>query len=235
MPGGSGAGLLSAQPGNALRAAAGPAGAQPRSAAPAGRPQAGQPRGIRQQLGRAASARDRDNGPDLAARQRKPLSRPICGGAAGHWTHGPIFPAPEPRQPLSQPIPARPDPPRVTQGLSRKPWVKTTPAPGSKVVTDHYERAGLVPTWTSSGSAWSATAAARASGTPGICRPRSARRSARRTCPWYRCSGRCVRRPAGRSESAEEVRVRDRAAVRGRGLPGAVRLDPPHPRVRARR
>ena len=34
---------------------------------------------------------------------------------------------------------------------------------------------------------------------------------------------------------AEEVRVRDRAVVRGRGLSGAVRLDPAHPRVRARR
>lgn len=39
----------------------------------------------------------------------------------------------------------------------------------------------------------------------------------------------------GGGESAEEVRVRDRAAARGRGLPGAVRLDPPHPRVRTRR
>jgi hypothetical protein len=136
------------------------------------------------------------------------------------------------------PFPADPCPPGSAPrdpGAVRKPWVKTTLAPGSRLVTDHYERAGLVPTWTSSGSAWSATAAARASGTSGRRRPRSARRSARRTCPWYRCSGRCVSRPAGRSESAEEVRVRDRAAVRGPGLPGAVRLDPPHPRVRARR
>ena len=31
------------------------------------------------------------------------------------------------------------------QALSRKPWVKTTLAPGSKVVMDYYERAGLVP------------------------------------------------------------------------------------------
>jgi aconitate hydratase len=30
-------------------------------------------------------------------------------------------------------------------GLSRKPWVKTTLAPGSKVVMDYYERAGLLP------------------------------------------------------------------------------------------
>jgi aconitate hydratase len=33
----------------------------------------------------------------------------------------------------------------VDRGLSRKPWVKTTLAPGSKVVMDYYERAGLVP------------------------------------------------------------------------------------------
>ncbi len=33
----------------------------------------------------------------------------------------------------------------VEKGLQRKPWVKTTLAPGSKVVTDYYERAGLTP------------------------------------------------------------------------------------------
>ncbi len=33
----------------------------------------------------------------------------------------------------------------VEKGLSRKPWVKTTLAPGSKVVMDYYERAGLIP------------------------------------------------------------------------------------------
>ena len=33
----------------------------------------------------------------------------------------------------------------VERGLSSKPWVKTTLAPGSKVVTDYYERAGLTP------------------------------------------------------------------------------------------
>ena len=31
----------------------------------------------------------------------------------------------------------------VERGLQRKPWVKTTLAPGSKVVTDYYEKAGL--------------------------------------------------------------------------------------------
>ncbi|HET7388328.1 MAG TPA: aconitate hydratase [Nocardioidaceae bacterium] len=33
----------------------------------------------------------------------------------------------------------------VERGLQRKPWVKTTLAPGSKVVSDYYERAGLTP------------------------------------------------------------------------------------------
>jgi len=33
----------------------------------------------------------------------------------------------------------------VERGLTSKPWVKTTLAPGSKVVTDYYERAGLTP------------------------------------------------------------------------------------------
>ena len=33
----------------------------------------------------------------------------------------------------------------VERGLERKPWVKTTLSPGSKVVMDYYERAGLLP------------------------------------------------------------------------------------------
>jgi aconitate hydratase len=33
----------------------------------------------------------------------------------------------------------------VDKGLARKPWVKTSLAPGSKVVMDYYERAGLTP------------------------------------------------------------------------------------------
>lgn len=33
----------------------------------------------------------------------------------------------------------------VDRGLMRKPWVKTTLAPGSRVVTDYYERSGLLP------------------------------------------------------------------------------------------
>ena len=33
----------------------------------------------------------------------------------------------------------------VEKGLTRKPWVKTSLAPGSKVVTDYYDKAGLTP------------------------------------------------------------------------------------------
>jgi len=33
----------------------------------------------------------------------------------------------------------------VEKGLQRKPWVKTTLAPGSKVVSDYYDKAGLTP------------------------------------------------------------------------------------------
>ncbi len=33
----------------------------------------------------------------------------------------------------------------VERGLTSKPWVKTTMAPGSKVVTDYYEKSGLTP------------------------------------------------------------------------------------------
>src|SRR5690606_5956152 len=33
----------------------------------------------------------------------------------------------------------------VERGLRRKPWVKTTLAPGSRVVTDYFNRAGLMP------------------------------------------------------------------------------------------
>ena len=86
-----GAGLLLVQPGNALRAAAGPPGAQPWPAAPAGRQQPGQPGGMCQQLGSAVLARHRHNGPDPAAWQGKPFPRPVGGRASWHCAHSPIF------------------------------------------------------------------------------------------------------------------------------------------------
>src|SRR5699024_1301853 len=33
----------------------------------------------------------------------------------------------------------------VDKGLTSKPWVKTSVAPGSRVVTEYYEKSGLIP------------------------------------------------------------------------------------------
>ena len=67
----------------------------------------------------------------------------------------------------------------VEKGLTRKPWVKSSLAPGSKVVTEYLDAAGLdaVPRL-SSGSIWSATAARPASATAVRC-PTKSRRSIR--------------------------------------------------------
>ncbi len=65
----------------------------------------------------------------------------------------------------------------IERGLKRQPWVKSSLAPGSKVVTDYLEKAGLTPYLTSSASSWSATAAPPASAIPARCRRLSARRS----------------------------------------------------------
>ena len=54
-------------------------------------------------------------------------------------------------------------PQRPWQGLKTKPWVKTSLAPGSQVVTDYLAKAGLRRSWTRSASIWSATAAPPAS------------------------------------------------------------------------
>ena len=64
----------------------------------------------------------------------------------------------------------------VERGLERKPWVKTSLAPGSTVVTEYLERAGLTRTSTRSASTWSATGARPASATRARCRRRSPRR-----------------------------------------------------------
>ena len=55
----------------------------------------------------------------------------------------------------------------VAKGLKSKPWVKTSLAPGSQVVTDYLTRPGCRPTSTSSASTSSASAAPPASATPG--------------------------------------------------------------------
>jgi hypothetical protein len=86
------AGLLYPQFGHAFRAPAGPAGAQAGPSAPAGGAQPGQPGGVGQQFGDAATARDRDNGPDPPAGQGKPFPRPSVRRVSWHRTHDSILP-----------------------------------------------------------------------------------------------------------------------------------------------
>ena len=78
----------------------------------------------------------------------------------------------------------------VERGLKSKPWVKTSLAPGSKVVMDYLNDAGLTPYLEAAASStWSATAAPLASATADRCRKRSPtpcrRKSSRspRCCP----------------------------------------------------
>ena len=67
---------------------------------------------------------------------------------------------------------------RSSAGLQRKPWVKTSLAPGSKVVTEYLDARGPARrTSRSSASTSSATAARPASATPARCRADLARRS----------------------------------------------------------
>jgi hypothetical protein len=125
--------LLGPQQRNARGIAAGPAGAQARSAALAGRPQAGQPHGVRHQLGSAASARHRDDGPNPATRQGKPLPRPIGTGALCHGAHCPIFPLPPIPGPAGAdlPWPIRPRVTRPPRAPGHAQRVEVTEAPGA--------------------------------------------------------------------------------------------------------
>ena len=63
----------------------------------------------------------------------------------------------------------------VESGLSTKPWVKTSMAPGSRVVTDYLEGSGSCPISSSSASTSWATAAPPASATAARCPSRSGR------------------------------------------------------------
>jgi aconitate hydratase len=73
-------------------------------------------------------------------------------------------------------------------GLKTKPWVKTSLAPGSQVVTDYLEAAGLQDDLDALGFSSSATAAPPASATPARCPSRSTTRSRRATSRSPRCS-----------------------------------------------
>jgi homoaconitase/3-isopropylmalate dehydratase large subunit len=68
----------------------------------------------------------------------------------------------------------------VAKGLKTKPWVKTSLAPGSQVVAEYLEKAGLQKISMRSASTWSASAAPPASATPARCRRRSPRPSTTR-------------------------------------------------------
>ena len=76
----------------------------------------------------------------------------------------------------------------VEKGLKRKPWVKSSLAPGSKVVTRYYEQAGLDGYLDASASTPSATAARRASGTPARWPKRSPPRSTKARSSSAPCS-----------------------------------------------
>jgi aconitate hydratase len=69
----------------------------------------------------------------------------------------------------------------LKKGLKVKPWVKTSLAPGSQVVTDYLEKAGSRTIWTRWASTWWAMAAPPASAIPARCRRRSPKPS--RTMP----------------------------------------------------
>ena len=75
----------------------------------------------------------------------------------------------------------------VEKGLTRKPWVKTTLAPGSKVVTDYYERAGLTPYLDKLGFNLVGYGCTTCIGNSGPLPAESARPSTRTTSPWSAC------------------------------------------------
>jgi len=76
----------------------------------------------------------------------------------------------------------------VAKGLTTKPWVKTSLAPGSRVVTITSSGRGSTRISTRSASRRWATAAPRASATPGRCPIRSPRRSTKGTSSLQPCS-----------------------------------------------
>jgi homoaconitase/3-isopropylmalate dehydratase large subunit len=75
----------------------------------------------------------------------------------------------------------------VERGLTVKPTVKTSLAPGSRVVTDYLRRRGCCPIWKRCVSMWSATAAPPASATADRCPNLSQKPFARATSWWQPC------------------------------------------------
>ncbi len=75
----------------------------------------------------------------------------------------------------------------VERGLTRRPWVKTSLAPGSKVVTDYLERAGLIEPLEQLGFSLVGYGCTTCIGNSGRCRRRCRRRCWTRTWPCARC------------------------------------------------
>jgi aconitate hydratase len=83
-------------------------------------------------------------------RPRRPVSITLDGGTAVEIDHGAVAIAAitsctntsNPSVMIAAGLVAKA---AVERGLQRKPWVKTSLAPGSKVVMDYYDRAGLTP------------------------------------------------------------------------------------------
>ena len=120
--------------------------------------------------GRARRREGRVQRPDVHAAPRRGRHR------GDHELHEHVEPVRDARR-----GPARAE--RGGEGTQAKPWVKTSLAPGSKVVTDYLDaRPACRSTSTSSASSSSATAARRASATRVRCPSRSRRRS--RAASW---------------------------------------------------
>ncbi|WP_397474735.1 aconitate hydratase [Pusillimonas sp.] len=91
-----------------------------------------------------------DEAPLSGLRQRDPVSIALSDGAECQIDHGSVVIAAitsctntsNPTVMMAAALLAKN---AVEKGLSRKPWVKTSLAPGSRVVTDYYDRAGLTP------------------------------------------------------------------------------------------
>ena len=122
-----------------------PAGRRDRRHLPGVRPVRPGP-GERRRRSGAREPRQTQRRSAIRARRRHARGR----DRAPRWITAPSSSPPSPRartRPTPRSWSARPCWPgtRSSAGLARKPWVKTTLAPGSKVVMDYYERAGLLP------------------------------------------------------------------------------------------
>ena len=93
---------------------------------------------------------DGSDGDGAAVKERQPISITLADGKQCQIDHGAVVIAAitsctntsNPNVMLAAALLAKK---AVEKGLNRKPWVKTSLAPGSRVVTDYYEKSGLMP------------------------------------------------------------------------------------------